>query len=205
MKNWITIALSGAGALCVMFFLTACPGKGSSASNNTLCSLGYVSTGYGCLPQGGCPYGQGYYSQTGQCVAGTPGGSGGGYGTYPTFSAYQTSFINQWSCEDFVGRISGMYTCTNSITYTLQTMSTTLPTQAVLQVVIGNYQSMAMIQGTVNAINSNTQAQFVGQYGAMTVGLRMQGLLTNTSMQGYMWQSNYGGQDFAGVQLNKLY
>lgn len=205
MKNWITIALSGAGALCVMFFLTACPGKGSSANNTPICTLGYVSTGYGCLPQGNCPYGQGYYAQTGQCVAGTINGGGGAYGTYPTFTGYQTSFINQYACENFVGTITGNYTCTNNITYSLQTMSTTLPTQAVLTVIIGNYQGMAVIQGTVNPINSNSQSQFMGQYGVLQVYLRMQGLLTATSLPSTIGSSYNGGGDFANVQLNKLY
>ncbi len=200
MKNWITIALSGIGVIGVMFFLTACPGKGSSSTSGEVCTLGYVSTGYGCLPQGNCPLGQGYYAQTGQCVTGTING-GGGYANYTTFTGYQSSFINQWACQDFVGRLTGNYTCTNNISYSLQTATTTLPTPAALGVMINGYFA-GTIQGTVQPINNNTQAQFIGQYCAMQVGLRLQGLLTATSLNGTMINN---GTDFANVTLNKLY
>lgn len=204
MKNWIKTAIAAVGALCVTVFLSACPGSGSSSSNNVnTCGFGYVSTGYGCLPQANCPYGQGYNAQTGQCIAGTPGG-GGSYTNYTTFTGYMTSFINSYVCQDFLFRVTGYQwnTCPNNMTVSLQTMGTSLPTQGVLTIVIGNYQGMAVIQGTVNPINSNSQAQFLGQYGTVQIGLRMQGLLTATSLTSYLSEN---GQDFANVQLNKMY
>ena len=216
MKTWFTIALSATGALCVMFFLTACPGKGTSATIDATCSMGYVSTGYGCLPQGNCPLGQGYYATQNTCVAGT---IGGGYGSYMAWTGYSTSLINSYAYNDFLFRISGCVDngaagfifyggnlCSyygQNMSVSLQTVATTVPTQAVLTVIVGNYYAQAVIQGTVVAINGNSGVQFNGTYGVMQVGLRVPSqTLAVSNLTSYL--SN-NGQDFANVTLNRAY
>lgn len=215
MKTWITIALSASGALCVMFFLTACPGKSTPATVDS-CSMGYVATGYGCLPQGTCPAGQGYLAAQNTCVAGTV---GGGYGSYLAWTGYSTSLINSYSYKDFLFKISGCVNdgaagfifyggnlCSyygNNMSVALQTVATTVPTQAVLTVIIGNYYAQAVIQGTVVAINGSSGVQFSGMYGVMQVGLRVPNqTLATSGLTGYL--SN-NGQDFANIQLNRAY
>src|SRR5690348_10252119 len=57
----------------------------TTPGNATACAAGSVySTQYGCLPQGGCPSGQGVYNN--QCVA-VNGSVGAGYpgGSYPGY------------------------------------------------------------------------------------------------------------------------
>lgn len=214
MKTWITIALSAVGAMCVMFFLTACPSKATSANDS--CGFGYVSTGYGCLPQGNCPYGQGYLASSNTCVAGAVNGA---YGTAYAWTGYSTSLINTYTYQDFLFRISGCYTdgaagyvfgggnlCSyygQNMTVSLQVLAVTVPTQAVLTVIVGNYYAQAVIQGTVAAINNNSGVQFNGQYGTMNVSLRFPSqTLASTGMNGYLSEN---GSDFANITVNRAY
>lgn len=89
----------------------SCVPSGSTGVVGQNCPTGYVSTmQYGCLPQGSCQPGFGMYSN-GQCVQGTVGGYGTGYGTYCPVGQIKTAAgcVSQGSCPAGYGYAVGNY------------------------------------------------------------------------------------------------